>query len=197
MLPDFLRLKQVLGPIIARSIQADSSNDPILSQITRHRIHEGDRFTLVRSDGSSETKDFQAMEASVEITAEEIRDTGLDAIGRAKAELAGQFKAAASKSLFETVMRATDEVGNNLDAGGRPLSAEMILEMFEKMEFGFSPDGTWRPPQIVVGPGMAERAAEEMRRLNSEPELKSRFDAMIERKREEWRVREADRKLVD
>ena len=32
--------------------------------------------------------------------------------------------------------------------------------------------------------------------LESNPELKRKFDEMMEKKKEEWRAREADRKLV-
>jgi len=41
-----------------------------------------------------------------------------------------------------------------------------------------------------------ERMAAMDKELESNPELKRKFDEMMEKKKEEWRAREADRKLV-
>lgn len=197
MLPDFPDIKRLLGRKVAASIRAEIDDAPLLADIARHIIHEGDRYTTVREDGSSETRTFQQSTATAEISAEEIRTSGLVAVHRARGRLVEQLRESASRMLIDAVHRATEEVGNVVQGGGRPLSAELILEMLETMELAFAPDGTWEWPTFVGPPGMRDRAASEMERLANEPELNARFEALIERKREKWRVREANRKLVD
>ena len=68
--------------------------------------------------------------------------------------------------------------------------------MLETIQLEFYPDG--RPHELhVVGrlftPDRIKAADEE---LQHNPELEKRHDELMARKREEWRAREADRKLV-
>jgi hypothetical protein len=68
--------------------------------------------------------------------------------------------------------------------------------MLEKMQIDFYPDGT--PHEIFVdGPLLTpERMAAVDKEFESNPELKRKFDEMMEKKKEKWSAREADRKLV-
>jgi hypothetical protein len=83
-----------------------------------------------------------------------------------------------------------------LDAKGRKFDAQVVIEMLEKMQIDFYPDGT--PHEIFLdGPVFTpERMAAVDKEFESNPELKRKFDEMMEKKKEEWRAREADRKLV-
>jgi asparagine synthetase B (glutamine-hydrolysing) len=51
-------------------------------------------------------------------------------------------------------------------------------------------------PVVHINPAQEEDVKAMIRRLETEPELKKRYDAIMMKKREEWRAREADRKLV-
>lgn len=197
MLPDFVELKRLIAERMASSIREDLEAAPLLSRVGHHHIHEGDRFTIARRDGSEESKRFQRVEASTEISTEDIRAGGSQVIQRARARLVEQLRGSSTRMLLDTARRASEEVGNVLHAGGQPLSAELMLEILEKMDFSFSPEGQWEPPTIVFHPSMEERARMEFERLERDPELKARMDALIVRKREESCAREADRKLVD
>ena len=83
-----------------------------------------------------------------------------------------------------------------LDAKGRKFDAQVVIELLGKMQIDFYPDGT--PHELHVdGPLFTpERLAAVGKEFESNPDLKTQFDEMMEKKKEEWRVREADRKLV-
>jgi hypothetical protein len=99
---------------------------------------------------------------------------------------------------FQAVMtRATDEAGTATHASGRPITAELMIEAFEKMEFSFEDDGTWNMPTIVLHPAQEARAKHELSRLDTDPVLNRQMNALVEKKRAAWRAREANRTLVD
>ena len=77
------------------------------------------------------------------------------------------------------------------------MTADMILEMLDRMELSFDDEGNWQPPRIIHGPALAATAAEVQKQLGVDRTLRARQDAIVNRQREEWRVREARRKLVD
>lgn len=98
---------------------------------------------------------------------------------------------------FETIQQAVEAVGNSFDAKGQKLSPDMVLQMWERMQLSFDSNGEWQRPTIVVHPDLGERARAILRAIDEEPELRARRDKIVNRQRDEWRVREASRKLVD
>ena len=83
-----------------------------------------------------------------------------------------------------------------LNAKGRKLDAELMLEMFEKIQLDFKEDGTPKELQLVGGMFTDERLSEIDDEISSNAELRERYFDIIARKRREWRDREASRKLV-
>ncbi|WP_334655834.1 hypothetical protein [Sphingomonas panaciterrae] len=73
-------------------------------------------------------------------------------------ELSGQF----IRSIYSVVGAAAEKVGNivsNKDTGS---SAQSLLEMLRKIEFGVDRDGKVSFPQIHVGPDMGEKLLAEL-----------------------------------
>lgn len=98
--------------------------------------------------------------------------------------------------MYGTIAAAVDKVGNTVSAGGKKPTAETLLEALTKIQIDFNPDGSPRMPEWHVHPDAAnaiELAGEELER---DPELKREFGQLLARKKEEWRAREANRKLV-
>ena len=84
----------------------------------------------------------------------------------------------------------------NVDAKGKKLDAELILKMLETIQLEFYPDGRPHALHVVGGLFTPERLKAVDEEFQSNPELQKRRDELMARKREEWRAREADRKLV-
>ncbi len=75
-------------------------------------------------------------------------------------------------------------------AGGKPLSQELALQMFEKVE--------WTPGSVFLAhPTMAEAMSKQWQEWEKDREFMKKFNAIMSRKKEEWRDRESHRKLVD
>jgi hypothetical protein len=99
----------------------------------------------------------------------------------------------------ELSLRRIDEdlpPSQTVDAKGRKLDAELILEMFEAIQLEFDDDGSIQPLHLVGHLFTSESLAAAEKQTIESPELSRRYEDLIARKREEWRAREADRKLV-
>ena len=197
MLPDFRSLKKRLASSAATTVHDTIERDGLLGHIASQRIHEGNRLTLVRADGSTETREFIQHWVRAEIEVDAIRRGDVAAVGAAVEDVAENVREQASKELFERVEEAATSAGNWVSGGGKPFTAEMWLATIEGMDLSFNDDGTWERPTVVIHPSMGERVRLEMKRMESEPELRARLEQLVERKREDWRDRESRRKLVD
>jgi hypothetical protein len=116
-----------------------------------------------------------------------------DLVGTHLDNMAEQLARSMSEHFQQRMHEVTEKVGNVVDGQGQPFSEELLLDVMEKLEHNFGPDGSWQPPTMIVGPGMAEKiaAAGEM-----SPEGNKRLKAILERKRDDHRRREAARILV-
>jgi len=198
MLPDYPDLKRALLRVFAHETKAAASADPMLAGIKHHVLHEGRRVELVRDDGSRQEILFdKPVHGETTLEADAIRREGDAASGKALTEIAGQLQEGMAKQFISTIERATEEAGTAMDAKGQRLSPEHVLEMYDKMLLSFEDDGKWIPPTLVVHPMLGPRARAVFDQIDNDPALTARREAIIDRQRREWRVREASRKLVD
>jgi hypothetical protein len=151
--------------------------------------------TMVRADESESDSQVQQFSSEMQIRFDEIPELTLDKVIK-------KFDAVVLDMLKQqtgfTAERLSEEIpdSNTVSAKGRKLDAALILEMYRTIELEFYPDG--RPHELhAVGPlftAEAHNRIEEEFRNNSD--LQKKFDDVIEEKREKWRAREANRKLV-
>ncbi len=193
MLPDFLSFKIELAKGQSYAITHNRSGEPLLSQIASYIQHEGKGFILRREDGSQDKVDFRRMSGEIQIDLKDIQQKGEVAIDEALRPATKEINEAQRKALFETLNRTSP----SLDAGGRPISAELILEMWESMDFSFDEAGNWERPIMIMNPIQAPRVKKELERLENEQVLLTRLEELLSRKKRDWDDREAHRKLVD
>src|SRR3989338_3316575 len=79
-----------------------------------------------------------------------------------------------------------DESGNSINANGAKFSVELFLQCLEKIELDFTPGGTPQFPTLIMHPDMQKLAYEELNRIENNPEIKKKHDAILQRKRSEW-----------
>jgi len=165
------------------------------SAVQTHYLHEGRAMKITRADQSESTSGMEQLSAELEIKFDEIENLTLQkAIDKHDAMIADLVRKQ-THFIRERMSREIPQ-SQTLDAKGRKLDAQVVIEMLEKMQINFYPDGT--PHEIYVdGPLFTpEKMAVVENEIESNLELKRRFDEMMEKKRAEWRAREVDRKLV-
>jgi len=167
----------------------------MLGQIASHIVYEGATTDIIRDDGSAEETPMQQHSANIVIKVVPISEFTLEAVDHYLDEIAEQFAKSMSQAMHETISDAADKSGNVVDGQGQPISFDLLLEAFEKIQIDFNDDGTWSAPSIVVSPQQFER----IMALDKSPEAadyKRKLDNLIEVKRAEYNRREANRVLA-
>jgi hypothetical protein len=150
---------------------------------------------IVRADQSDSTAGMQQLSSIMEIKLDEIPDLTFE---KAIAKYDKTILDMVRKQTGFALERLREDVpkSQSVDAKGHKLDAEMILQMLETIQLEFYRDG--RPHELHVAGGLISR--EQLKAMDEElqknSELQRRYNEVIERKREEWRAREASRKLV-
>lgn len=198
MLPDFPQIKKAIISRIGGMMDHRTDQDPLLGSMPRFKQHEGDRTTIRREDGSEEVIDFSVpIEATAVMSMEDIREKGPAATLVAVQGMATDLTRGLAKQMFKSIEKATDEVGNTVDAGGRPFSSGLYLELLRRLQLTFDGEGNWIPPQLAANPKLKETILSVLSQAEQDPAFVASREVIVRKQREEWRAREADRRLAD
>lgn len=197
MLPDFLKVKARLETMLNYQMElARLSHLGPLAAIRESVVFEGNKTTIIRDDGSVGETEFAEITTELHVNLAEVEEMThervLNKINDAAKEMAEQIVRAA----YEELNRITDETGNAISVDGKPFSIEMLCEMFEKMDLDFDEAGNPIGTMFVAHPNLFPAIAKAISQAEADPETAKRDQALIDQKREEWRVRENNRKLV-
>ena len=197
MLPDLPKLKaDIADKFHLFFVQRVNTCLGVVGEIPHCIIKEGRNPATIRPDSSKDETKLQKSSVETTFKSEEIpylsvqeRIARLDDAAR---KMAGQI----STTAFATINEALDKVGNVIDGRGKPLSPAIFFEVLEKIQLDFDNDGNFKELTVVIPPEMTERFKEVMEKIQQDPELVRRYEEIINKKRMEWRDREAARKLV-
>jgi hypothetical protein len=198
MLPDFPKEKDLIGKFWNEYL-AHKHREYLgfFATIPSFSIHEGNRWKIERDDGSESEQEFEELSSNFMIDLSEVPELTPEKIMEKINTVAEDTAKKMSQSIFRELEEATEKVGNVVNAKGQPLSQEHFLQMLEKMEASFTPDGQWDSPAFVMHPNAWKANEEKFKEWEQDEEFKTKQDQIINKKREEWRAREALRKLVD
>jgi hypothetical protein len=197
MIPDFPVLKKELNRAITRFMRERFKfHQGPLSDVPQGRVFEGRRNVIVREDGSEDETKIREVSAETRIAADEIRELHLPKLLEKLDATVQEMAATQARHFYETISEGAEKIGNTVDGGGQRFTAELFLQAIERIWIEFNADGSPQMPTIHISPNQTDDVKRTIERLESEPDLKKRFDAIMTKKREEWRAREADRKLV-
>lgn len=190
------QLEEELETLLSKFVEnAARARAPVIGEVSRHRVFEGHQSAIVRSGGEMDDTEFREFSAESEIPSDTILYSGLDEIFECFIPVAEAMANDQERMFFETMHQVTQKTGNIVDGGGQPLSHEKIFEVLETIQIDFDTDGNPRMPTMVVSPAMAPRI-KELANDPSAKEFEAKQKKIIEKKRMEWREREANRTLV-
>lgn len=164
---------------------------PIVGSVGRHIQFEGSQARLERHDETSDEIKMHEVRASATVPRRPLREFDERALFEHLRDVAEQLARGTSQMMFSTLDEVTEKTGNVVDGHGGPLTEDLLLETFEKMDLDFDERGNWRAPTIFAGSGISKEASVIEKTFASK-----RFKDMLERKRDEHRRREAARILV-
>jgi hypothetical protein len=115
------------------------AKDPLLRQLRRRRPTRNYRGRNTMPEGKVHESSLMLVKSEVSVTAKEILGGDPAVLGKKLDLLTDEYLASLMPQIFGSISAATAAVGNSLDAGGKPLSADLLLEMFElTLSFNFS-----------------------------------------------------------
>lgn len=193
MLPDFLKTKEKLKKMLDSEMKkAQSRHMELLADTPKSNLFEGGKVILIRTDGSREEVKMEKATSKLEVKWKEVEtmthEMVLDKINSVSEEMAEKMRI----SFCETLSEAAKEAGNVTSSDGEPLTIDLFLKMLEEMHIFFDKKGNPSGLTFADSPKLRPALAE----IISQAEFDPRYQALIERKREEWRVRENNRELV-
>jgi hypothetical protein len=194
MLPDFPETKKLFNRFFRTYMRRKMREiSPYGAVQTRH-YHEGRGMKVTRADQTESTSSMERLSVVFEIKHDEIENLTLQ---KAIAKYGAMIEEMVRKQTNFIREQMSSEIpeSQTLSMKGRKFDAQAVLDVLAKMQIEFYPDGT--PHEIFLDPPPPpETMAAVDKEFESNPELKTKFDKMMEKKKEEWRAREADRKLV-
>lgn len=197
MLPDILSLKNEISKLLRAAFkQRVNAYMGAINEAPRYFIKEGKRPITIRPDGRTDETELKQASAEASVRLDEVPNLSfqdrLTKLDEAAREVARQI----SEHAFGQINEAVERVGNVIDGGGKPLTPDVLLNVYEKIHLDFDANGNPRELTMVIPPGMEQRAKEALERLHQDPEYSTRFKKIIDKKRMEWRDRETARRLV-
>ena len=197
MLPDWPETKDKIGEAFLRFIRSEvEAQLGFLAELKQAVVHEGDGMAISRADGSRAEQGFQQVGAQMEIPADDFAGLPILAVLERLRGVAEDLARGRAQHAFSVLDATCQEVGNVVDADGGPLTPQLILQAWERMVIVFDEDGQPKLPTIVVHPTKQEALRQALSMFDTDPELRHRADEILQRKREEWFAREADRTLA-
>ena len=199
MLPDFPLLKQdIVTLILVPAFDRARLEDPLLGNIKSTIQHEGDRSSYQTVEGKIKDQPYQQFHEDMAILPEDVVDKDLEYMIEKFSEMGLNAATQLAQYSFSFINSVIDETGNSIDAKGRPVTPDLILEALEKIPIDFDEKtGLARFPTFYINPSQKEVFQKAIADATADKNFKVRFDKMVERKKEEWRDRENNRKLVD
>ena len=199
MLPDFTRAKDRANRDLLRWVgQQIPAVAPLLRRVSTVRQHEGKVGRIVRQDESEASIDFCSISSEFVQNREDMKHSDLKAIQEKLLKVAKDFGQDQTRRMLTAAGEAAESVGNVVDAGGE-LTPDKFLDLFRKVQMDFDPQTLQPKPgfTFVMHPDTAASVVPKVKEWEKDPRLKAEYERILAEKREEWRDREANRKLVD
>ena len=199
MLPDFKKAKDRANRLLIRWVRQEVPEvEPLLQGISTFVQHEGQAGTIVRQDASEDSFEFCSILTEFVQIRDEMKHFDPQALRKRILRVAEDLAQAQTRQMLRVAQEAAESVGSIVDIRGE-LTPDKFLEMLRRVEIDFDPK-TLRPAAgtgLVMHPDTAAAVVPRMKQWEKNPSYTAEKEQIFAKKREDWRDREANRKLVD
>jgi hypothetical protein len=198
VLPDFPAQKAILRKRVNAVIQAAMrKRHPMIAIVRPRQQHEGRSFTVSQGGTTPRPTEFLEVSSTVTLRRSSVADMREAEVESLLLTLVDDLARQQAESLLEELSTAAEQGSRAVQSGTGPLTPELLLQTLERIDVSFDESGQPRMPTALMPPDAAAKLLEEGPAWEKDPEFQRRWNEIMARKREEFRVREASRKLVD
>jgi hypothetical protein len=198
MLPDFPAVKRRIQQMIEKDMQEQIQQDQILSRIRRELLFEGNRSSMKTENGEKEESSYKEVSAPYSVEREDIINKGhIVFVENIRDKMISEVRGQQVRQFFQTIDKATEKSGNVINGKGQPITFELLLEVYEKIQVDFDEEGNPHELFFPMHPSMFAKIKDKLFEWENNPEFRKKYEIILEKKREEWYDRESRRKLVD
>jgi hypothetical protein len=167
------------------------AQSPILQEVRIERMRAIPKFVVSTDSGAVESPpDDQHFEGTVRNA--DVAEGNYEPFIVSLHEAAVQHAPKMVERMLRTVSATCDLVGHSVSAQGKPLTPDLILDMLERVELSFQPDGSISPGfKFVANPSTQAQ----IEKLEFTPEHIRRHAEIVTKKREAWFARKRDRRI--
>jgi hypothetical protein len=195
VLPDYPETKALFSKFFQTRMRRMTRALSPLGTVDARPIHEGRELQVSRSDNTYSKSKATTISTLSSISIEAIRHLTFKQAIEHHDNLIREM-VVKQAGFFAERLAADLPASQSVQATGRSLTAELILELFEKMEMEFNADGTAQSLNVMGGLFTPERLKEVEEEIRKSHDLAVKFETLFQKKRAAWRDREASRKLV-
>ncbi|MFN0157083.1 MAG: hypothetical protein ACKVRP_03305 [Bacteroidota bacterium] len=197
MLPDYPIFKNLLEDFLTERMRLVSFEaiSP-LSEIPQQRLFEGTSGVIVREDGTKDEVEIHPMSEEMSWRFDEIDSLTMHTVIERIDKVALLMARQKAEMAYGEISKSVKKVGNDFDVRGEPFAPKHFFAMLKKIWMSFDEFDNPIYPTIVAGTDAAAGFKKVMAQIDGDAQLKKELSELIETKRIEWRVREADRTLV-
>lgn len=197
MFPDFLKVKEKLQKKLDYQMRlARQSHMGPLAKIPESMNFEGNRTILVRGDGSVDEMQPKVAATEIEVKLTEAETMTPEMVGDLINNAAEEIAAQQARIFYKKIDEYAEEDETVVSSGGEPFSIDKYFELLEKIDIDFDEEGNPEGVAFVAHPNMSSSISDVLSQASADPDNDRRYKEIMERKREEFRVRENNRKLV-
>ncbi|MCE5249816.1 hypothetical protein LLG96_06300 [bacterium] len=197
MLPDLPNLKKDLRKIFNQYIDNQVNARIGVFKITpRKIIHEGNLFRMIRADGTIEDSSIIESTSEISLPYDEIPHLTHQDIITKMNTIADTLANKISGNLLRTLNDSIEAAGQSINYEGKPFDVEALFAVLEKIQINFDETGKHHQLTMIINPQHSDKVKLVMKEIETNPEIQKRYNELMERKRMEWRDREAHRELV-
>ena len=169
-------------------------SDGILSVIKEKPVHEGNQIGVKSYSESLVLKSPRAFVSEINLDRHRLIREGPSYSMELLTASSKSTREELSKHAYQDIQEYSKGAGTTFDAGAQMISFDIFLKFFQMLEIDFDDAGKPHMPTIITKTG---DLANKFRHWQNNPEYIARMEAVINEKRQVWRDRESNRKLVD
>lgn len=201
MIVDFVSIKEKLNQGLDILLREEvKKRTPFLGMVGKFLIHEGNKSSYETIEHEKKNLEFKKAESSFMVTREEMNKMTFKDIIQKIQTLAEDMAGQMERGTFQTLLEEIEKAGQNIK-GNPPFSPEAFLQGLKMIEIDFDEDSRDKPrlPTIIMHPSQFAKVKEQEAKMTEEEKMDfdKKMKQILDKKYEEYIVRESKRKLVD